>query len=226
MPRRARSATGHIVYHVLNRGNLRAALFHKEGDYAAFDKILRQAHERTPLEIFAWCLMPNHWHIVLRPRRGQDLSDFMRWLSVTHTQRWRAHSQTQGEGHLYQGRYKCFPVQTDAHFLAVCRYVERNAQAANMVQNAQDWRWNSLWSRLHPEIDQPPLAAPWPIERPKDYLTLVNRPLRQWEAIQIQQCITRSRPFGETQWQQQTAIKLRLEHTFRQRGRPKKEKKE
>jgi len=225
MPRRPRHAAGQIVYHVLNRGNLRATLFHKDGDYAAFDKILRQAHQRTPVDLFAWCLMPNHWHLLLRPRRGQDLSDFMRWLSVTHTQRWRAHSHTQGQGHLYQGRYKSFPVQTDGHFLAVCRYVERNAQAAEMVERAQDWRWSSLWARLHPDAEHLALAAPWPVERPRDWLTIVNRPLRQAQSHQIQECIVRNRPYGEARWQQETAAKLGLEHTFRERGRPKNKKK-
>jgi len=133
MPRRARLATGGLVYHVLNRGNARATLFEDEGDYAAFERVLGEALGRTPLELFAWCLMPNHWHMVLRPAKGEDLPQFMRWLSVTHTQRWHAHHHTSGTGHLYQGRYKSFPVQDDLHFLIVCRYVQRNALRAGLV---------------------------------------------------------------------------------------------
>lgn len=226
MPRRPRHPAGQIVYHVLNRGNLRAELFHKEGDYAAFDKVLRQAHQRTPLDLFAWCLMPNHWHLVVRPRRGEDLSQFMRWLSVTHTQRWRAHSHSEGQGHLYQGRYKSFPVQSDEHFLALCRYVERNALASRLVERAQDWQWSSLWVRLNGSAEERQILAPWPVDRPKDWTTIVNRPLRQTDAHQIQQCILRNRPFGAVPWQQEMALKLGLEYTFRQRGRPKKKEEE
>jgi putative transposase len=170
--------------------------------------------------------MPNHWHLVLRPRRGQDLSDFMRWLTVTHTQRWRAHTHTEGEGHLYQGRYKSFPVQTDAHFLAVCRYVERNAQAAKLVERAQDWRWSSLWERVHGRAGEAGIEAPWPVERPRDWLAVVNRPLRAWDAQEIQRSIRRGRPYGEVEWQQRIGVKLGLEHTFRERGRPRKVEKE
>lgn len=90
MARRGRQAIGGLVYHVLNRGNLRACIFHKDGDYEAFERILQEAWQGTPVERFAWCLMANHWHMVLRPRQDGDLAEFMRWLTVTHTQRWRA----------------------------------------------------------------------------------------------------------------------------------------
>ena len=103
MPRRTRQAVGGLVYHVLNRGNLRAAIFHKDDDYEAFERILQELGQRTPVELFAWCLM-NHWHLVLGPLRDGDLAEFMGWLTVTHTQRWRAHSHSEREGHLYQGR--------------------------------------------------------------------------------------------------------------------------
>jgi putative transposase len=149
----------------------------------------------------------------------------MRWLTITHTQRWRTHSHTVGEGHLYQGRYKCFPVQTDRHFLLLCRYVERNALAAKLVEHAQDWRWTSLWQRRNPGADLHKLHAPWPVDRPSDWLAAVNRPLRAADQTDIQQCIRRNRPFGEPAWQHRTAAKLGLEHTFRQRGRPKMAKK-
>ena len=72
------------------------------------------------------------------------------WLTLTHTQRWHAHHHTTGTGHLYQGRFKSFPVQSDEHFLTVCRYVERNALRANLVKRAEDWLWNSLWHRQRP----------------------------------------------------------------------------
>jgi hypothetical protein len=67
------------------------------------------------------------------------------------------------------------------------------------------------------------ILSPWPLERPRDWVATVNRPLRVWEADQIQQCTKRGRPYAEPPWQHYTAVKLHLEHTFRERGRPKKE---
>ncbi|HUG92188.1 MAG TPA: hypothetical protein VML55_15210, partial [Planctomycetaceae bacterium] len=85
--------------------------------------------------------MPNHWHLVVWPAGDGDLSEYMRWLTVTHTQRWHAAHHTSGTGALYQGRFK------SEHFLTVCRYVERNALRANLAGSAEAWRWGSLWQR-------------------------------------------------------------------------------
>jgi len=225
MPTRARQAVGGVVYHVLNRGNLRARIFHKLADYEAFERTLEEARQRTPVDILDWCLMPNHWHMVLLPRHDGDLAEFMRWLTVTHTQRWRAHSHTEGQGHLYQGRYKSFPVQTDRHFLLVCRYVERNALRAGLAERAQDWRWSSLWRRVHGSDPQRQILSPWPVDRPANWLELVNRPMRPAEQQAIRQSVQRGRPYGEAAWQVKTAEDLGLQHTFRGRGRPNKEAK-
>src|SRR5580658_8354744 len=113
MPRRLRSASGGLVYHVLNRAAGRARIFQKPADYEAFERVLHQAHERSPTRVLAYCLLPNHWHLVLWPLEDGDLSEWMRWLTVTHTQRWHAHYRTSGTGSLYQGRFKSFPVAGD-----------------------------------------------------------------------------------------------------------------
>ena len=115
-------------------------IFEKEEDYEAFERVLQEAVERVEMRLLAYCLMPNHWHLVAWPREDKELSRFTGWLTLTHTQRWHAHRGTTGTGHLYQGRFKSFPVQSDAHFLTVCRYVERNALRANLVACAEDWR--------------------------------------------------------------------------------------
>jgi putative transposase len=147
MPRRLRLATGGIVYHVLNRRVGRLPLFNKPLDYAAFEQILHEAYEITNVRILAYCQMPNHWHILVWPRSDGELSEVLRWITVTHTQRWHAHHHTSGTGPVYQGRFKSFPVQANAHFLKVARYVERNALRAQLVERAEDWRWSSLWRR-------------------------------------------------------------------------------
>ena len=136
-----------MIYHVWNRANGRQGIFEKVEDYEAFDRVLMAAHERVSMRTVAYCVMPNHWHLVLWPRRDGDLSRFMGWLTLTHTQRWHAHHQTAGTGHLYQGRFKSFPVQNDDHMLTVCRYVERNPLRAGPVVRAETWRWSSLWRR-------------------------------------------------------------------------------
>ena len=143
MPRRARSIQGDLLYHVLNRANARITLFEKDEDYAAFERVLDEAHAREPLRLLGYCVMPNHWHMVVWPKRGGDrqVSEFLRWLTVTHTQRWHAHYHTSGSGHLYQGRFKSFPIESDEHLYAVLRYVERNPVRANLIERAEAWRW-------------------------------------------------------------------------------------
>src|SRR5947207_10199464 len=110
MPRSPRHAPGGGVFHVINRRVGRAKLFHKPADYEAFEKIIAQALERHPMRILSYCLMPNHWHLVLWPAADGDLSAFMRWMTNTHTQRYHAHYHTTGNGHLFQERFKSFPV--------------------------------------------------------------------------------------------------------------------
>jgi len=218
MPRRLRIAPGGLVYHVLNRANARAQIFSDSADYAAFERVLAQSLARLPLELFAYVLMPNHWHLLLRPKQDGDLSQFMRWLTVTHTQRWHAHRHTGGSGHLYQGRFKSFPVESDAHFLIVCRYIERNAVRAGLVDRAETWRWASLWRREHHQAGG--LLSDWPVPSPPDWLSLVNRPQTPQEEQALGRCIAKGRPYGSDAFQTWTADLLHLHSAFRPRGHP------
>jgi len=126
------------------------------------------------MRILAYCIMPNHWHFVLYPKKRSDLPTFMRWLTLTHTQRWLVHRKMVGYGHLYQGRYKSFPVQKDEHFSTLCRYVERNALRAKLVARAEDWRWSSAWIRKHGTDEQSKLLSPWPVPMTDDYTKGLN----------------------------------------------------
>ena len=143
MPRRPRIAPGGLVYHVLNRGVARLPLFEKPADYDAFLRVVAAALDRCPMRILAFALMPNHWHFVVWPESDGHLTTFFRWLTHTHTMRWHAHYHNVGTGHVYQGRFKSFPVAGDDHYLQLCRYVERNALRARLVNRAEDWRWGS-----------------------------------------------------------------------------------
>jgi putative transposase len=222
MPRRARSIQGGLVYHVLNRANGRLALFRKETDYGAFERVVEEAHEREPLRILAYCAMPNHWHWVVWPETDGQVSEFFRWLTVTHTQRWHAHYHTSGTGHLYQGRFKSFPVETDEHLYAVLRYVERNPVRAELVPRAEAWRWSSAWRFYHGDVAARRLLCPWPIPRPRDWLNRVNRAETKGELEALRRSLQRGQPFGSEAWCAQIVRQLGLESTMRSPGRPKK----
>ena len=84
MPRTARASVGGMWYHALNRGNRREAVFHKPGDYDAFVEAMIDACARLPLDLLAYCLMPNHFRLVLRPHHDGDLGRWMQWLLTTH----------------------------------------------------------------------------------------------------------------------------------------------
>ncbi len=222
MGRSTRAAQGGYVYHVLNRANARLRIFEKDADYAAFEQVLEEAVERVSMRLLAYCVLPNHWHLVLWPREDGDLSRFTGWLTLTHTQRWHAHRQSTGSGHVYQGRFKSFPVQDDQHFLTVCRYVERNALQANLVGRAEAWRWGSLWRWCCGDVEQKRLLSPWPVRRSPEWLKHVNEPLSERELKALQRSLTRGNPYGSGTWSQHMVKKLGLESTVRPRGRPKK----
>ena len=139
-----RPASADVLYYVLNRANVLRTLFDDDGDYAAFERVLMQASERLSMRLLAHGVMPNHGPLIVWPRHDGDLSRFMNWFTLTHTQGWHQHRHTVGEGHVYHGRFKSFVVQTDEHLLTVCRYVERNALRARLVERAEAWRWSRL----------------------------------------------------------------------------------
>jgi putative transposase len=221
MPRRPRLAAGDLAYHVLNRRVGRLPLFEKPADYAAFEQVLAEIYAQTKLRIAAYSLMPNHWHLLLWPRHDGELSEALRWITVTHTQRWHAHHQTAGTGPIYQGRFKSFPVQTDEHFLTVARYVERNALRAKLVNRAENWRWSSLWRRQREDPIQTVWLSDWPMERPRDWVAQINRAQTAAELELLRVSVQRGRPFGEEQWVRRIIKRFGLESTLRPRGRPK-----
>src|SRR3974377_1772781 len=110
MPRPSRGFPGGMASHVLNRGVGRRTLFHKDGDFLAFERVVEEALRTCPMRICAYCLLSNHWHFVLWPQHDGQLAAFMQQMTNTHVKRWKEHHQEVGYGHLYQGRYKCFPV--------------------------------------------------------------------------------------------------------------------
>ena len=220
MPRSLRSDTAGTIYHALNRGNARRKIFFKDEDYEAFERVVDEGLEKYPVDLISYQWMRNHWHMVLSPRQNKAMSAFLGWVTMTHTQRYHAHYKTTGYGHVYQGRYKSFPVQDDGHFHVVCRYVERNALTAKVVKRAEDYRWGSLYNWIGG--DSVIKLSPWPVKRLPRWMERVNQPLSKNENDAVKHSIVRGSPFGQEEWVNKIAKQDGLESTLRSRGRPKK----
>jgi putative transposase len=173
MARAPRNAQPGAIHHVMNRGNRRSVIFHKPGDYDAFIEILREACEKFKMRLIAFCLMPNHWHLVLWPGEDVSLSAFMQWLTSTHVRRYHAHYDLVGTGHLYQERYRNEVCTDERRLFATIRYVEANPLAAKLVGCARAWRWSSLSMRVI-SGDQDFLTA-CPIELPPNWPEYVDQ---------------------------------------------------
>ncbi|MCC7086050.1 MAG: transposase [Pirellulales bacterium] len=222
MPRQARRIVGGYIYHVLNRANGRQRLFKKDADFTAFENVVAEAREHVPLRILGYTVMRNHWHFVVWPKQGkhEQVSEFFRWMTATHSQRWHSQHDTTGMGHLYQGRFKSFPISADEHLLAVLRYVERNALRAGLVNKAEAWRWSSLYRRLHGSPEERALLTESPVPLGRLWTKHVNNPEPEAELAAIRRSVVRGQPFGGEQWTKRVTRLMGLEHTFRPRGRP------
>ena len=220
MPRPPRADESGAIYHALNLGNARQTIFHKAEDFAAFERVIISGLEKHPVELYSYQWMPNHWHMVLSPLEDGAMSRFLYWVTMTHTARYHAHYHTTGEGNVYQGRYKSFPIKDDHHFLTACRYVERNALAAKLVNKAEEWQWGSLhnWNGGDSKIK----LASWPVARFPKWIKRVNQPLGEEEEKQFRHSLNRNCPFGSEKWIEKTVKRLGLESTTRPRGRPRK----
>jgi putative transposase len=197
-------------------------LFTKPRDYEAFLEILDETLAKVPLRICGFCLMPNHWHFVVWPEEDGQLGVFFHRLGVTHVTRWARAKCRVGYGHVYQGRFKSFPVETDDYFYQVVRYAERNALRANLVGQAEEWRWSSLWIRKLGSPQQQAWLSAWPVPRPRDWYRYVNQAETEAELKALRHSIQRGRPFGREAWIATTAAQLGLQSTLRPRGRPRK----
>ena len=211
-----------MVYHVLNRANFRSRLFRSAAHYQEFLTIMAESLQFVPMRILAYCLMPNHWHLVVQPRADGDLAKFIQRVTVTHTQRYHAKTRTVGYGHVYQGRYKSLLVESGSHFLALVRYVERNGKRAGLVAKAEEWPWSSVYVRLYGKAEQKKMLSPWPTPEPSDYVRWLNRPQGREEVEKIRQAIQKNRPYGSEEWVAKTVRQFGLKTSMRNRGRPKK----
>ena len=221
MPRAKRQCAGGIVYHVGNRANGRLRIFRKRADFEAFERVLAEGIERVRMRVCGYCIMGNHWHLLLWPRADGDVSEFMRWATLTHTQRWHAAHGTTGIGHVYQGRFKSFPVQSNEHYLTVLRYIESNPLRAKIVKNSRDWEYSSLAVRNGADKDGLKISA-GPVKLPDRWNRLVNVLPGKSVGAAIDNCVKRGCPYGNVRWIETITQKLGLQMTLRPRGRPRK----
>jgi putative transposase len=222
MPRTTRVDIANEIYHVINRANARVPIFNTYADYQLFEEVLTEAQEKTSVRIYAYCIMPNHWHLLVSPKDDGDLSKFCGWLTMTHTQRWHAMHKTVGTGHLYQGRYKAFLVQSNQYLLQVARYIERNPVRAKLVIRAEEWQWSSLWRREKGAPDKKKLLSEIPFEMPSQYLDWVNETETEENLAVIRNAVNKGKPYGFDTWVENMIDKFELVSTTRSQGRPKK----
>jgi putative transposase len=185
MPRRARVAPGGQVYHIMNRASGDLLLFDGPASYRRFVHLVAEAADFTGMRILAFCVMPNHWHMVVWPRNDADLRRFVQRFTIRHAHSWHVRNGTVGRGALYQGRYKSFPVGDDSYLLTVCRYVERNPVRALLAGRAEEWPWSSACWRARDgsparsdgdNARQPVRLEPLRADAPRDWLRWVNEP--------------------------------------------------
>jgi len=239
MPRVARRIVGGACYHVINRGNNRARVFHDDSDYFAFVRTIHHACARVPMRLLGFCIMPNHFHLVMWPQEAAFLSEWMRWLQTAHARRY--HRLRGTSGHLWQGRYKSFPVQQDGALNTVLKYVENNPVRAGLVARSEEWPWSSagIWLKkgadprlmraFREEGEPTPTQAPaWleegPVHRPQPWLRYVNAAVVEAELNQLRRSIVSELPFGTDTWVAEICERLGISSRLRPPGRPREEK--
>ncbi len=191
MPRPRRITAPGLTFHVVNRGNDKRQLFFQNADYERFLGLLEQGKERTPIKVYGVCVMPNHFHAMLRPEIAGALSAYLQWVTGSYACDLRLNTQTRGHGHVFQQRFWSRSIVDDMHFLTVLRYVEANALKAGLVRRAEDWKWGSLHWRCDggsPLLDEPLIVLP------DDWVSLVNVPLTSAELQEARAIAKRGRP--------------------------------
>jgi putative transposase len=218
MPRQARIAPDGLIHHVMNRGDHRETIFHKAADFQAFLGLMSEAGRRIAMRILAYCIMRNHFHFVLWPYEGVDLSAYMQVLMNLHISRYLRHYPPSSPGHIYQGRYTNSLVQDGPSLLTVMRYVEANALKANLVTRAEHY----MWSSASPHASDPgrPALSDGPAPKPPDWLGFINAPQRGEEIEKMQRAMWRGAPVGDEAWRNRMVKAYGLDHTIRDRGRP------
>lgn len=146
------------VYHVTSRGNERKPVYQDDADRRMFLDVLHEANRRYNWLCHAYCLMSNHYHILVETPDG-NLSQGMRQVNGVYTQKFnRRHKRS---GHLFQGRYKSILIEKESHLVEVCRYVVLNPVRAKLSELPEAWTWSSYRSTAGLEKPHPCLTTDW-----------------------------------------------------------------
>ncbi|MDG2128288.1 MAG: transposase [Fuerstiella sp.] len=149
------------------------------------------------LRLVGYCLLDNHFHLLLWLHEDGDLSRWLQWLMTSHVRRYHS------SGHVWQGRFKAFPIQGDNHYFTVLCYVERNPLRANMVARSQDWEWSSL--QPTPRSGPAGLLSNGPLPKRSQWTRFVNGVETEGALASLRRSVVRGTPFGESSWQHATA---------------------
>jgi putative transposase len=222
MPRGARVDDPNNYYHVINRSNFKNEFNSTDSDYIEFFRIIREALEIAPVKIYAYCIMPNHWHFIMSPYEVGGIGKFIHALANKHTRRVHSRTNTTGFGPLYQSRYKSMIIDSGISFLKVLRYVERNAVRAGLVKKPNEWRWGSAWLRIFGNEKQKLILEKLPdglYEDFGDVYKYVDLPDEQDDLKLIRNSIKKGTPFGKEKWVDKMIKSYGLESTVRNAGR-------
>ncbi len=222
MPRTSRIAVGGEVYHVINRANGRLTIFNTKEDYQLFEKLLLETKELIDMRILAYTIMPNHWHLVLHPKKDGDLTSFMQRVSNSHTRKVHALTKTNGSGHLYQGRYKSFLVESNEYLLTLIKYVECNPVRAKLVSSCEDWQWGSAHTRLLGTLKEKKLLDTLPTDLPAHYRRWINTSEDKKVLESIRSSVIKGIPYGGETWIDKMVTTHNLQSTLHSPGRPRK----
>ncbi|NBS14274.1 MAG: hypothetical protein EBT57_05625 [Verrucomicrobia bacterium] len=171
MARKRRGCPPGEIFHLCNRAAGGLTLFQNSFDYLQFTQVVREALQKFPVCLYAYCVMPNHWHFLVQARKPGAISRFMHWFGTTHAARYRKSQGTTGRGAVYQNRFRSHPVNGSCAFFKTAAYIERNAASAGLVQEAAAWPWTS--AKSPPSL---PLTT-WHYPKPKNWLRFLADPI-------------------------------------------------
>jgi len=221
MPRRQYPSSGGLVFHVWNRAIRRETLFHTPDDYLAFIRVIVEGQSKVDMRLLEWCLMRNHFHLLVWPRADVDLARFLYVITQLHACRWSRFHGTRGTGPVYQGRFNARPVESGFDFLTAACYVLRNPVEKHLVTRVEDWPWSSASTAALPEPR--PALHDWPLPKPanwSDTLHLRTKPARARE-LQRSLVANAAAPASD-EWRNATAALQVWTAGRRRPGRPRK----
>jgi len=207
MPRRRVAGCGGFVFHVMNRSAKQLTLFEAADDYELFLQVLVEAEGVCPIRLLEYCVMPNHWHLLVWPERDDELSRYMRWITGVHGQRWRRAVGLPGKGAVYQGRYRWVAVQDGDHYDVARRYIQQNPVRAGLVEEPEQWAWSSAsvaGRQPRPTLHCGPRAHDPQRDRS------ASRALDADTAQQMRESLRSGQPFGDARWSRALEVRIWL----------------